>query len=216
MWYQVVSPPNMPRSRLSCAGKVHSATTQEATPSAISRATVCTCGALTSRRLAGRHPPAEQRGAEADRDAADDRPAEGEDAQRAQQLQREDQQRGGDRRVGEAGQRAGELGHDPAPQPVAAEAERRDDADRRQAAAEVGAEGGGHGRGMLFAAPGVRSARQARRECGRRRRCRPGRSSRSAPCAGTAGGSPRRSRRAPAGSTSVVTGSWPAARSASS
>ena len=59
-----------------------------------------------------------------------------------------------DRRVGEPRQGAGEFRHDPAPQPVAAEAERGDDADHGEAAADVGAEGGGHRRGMLFAAPG--------------------------------------------------------------
>ena len=53
MWYQVVSPPNMPWSRASWDGKVHSATTQEATPSAISSAAVCTCGAPTSRSCEG-------------------------------------------------------------------------------------------------------------------------------------------------------------------
>ena len=79
---------------------------------------------------------------------------EPQDAERAEQLQREDQQRDRDRRVGEPGQRAGEFGHDPAPQPVAAEADGGDDADHGEAAADVGAEGGGHGRGMLFAAPG--------------------------------------------------------------
>jgi len=39
----------MPKSRSSCEGKVHSATVKEATPSAISRAIVCTRGAATSR-----------------------------------------------------------------------------------------------------------------------------------------------------------------------
>jgi hypothetical protein len=53
MWYQVVSPPNMPWSRLSCEGKVHSATVKEATASAITRAIVCTCGALISRPSLG-------------------------------------------------------------------------------------------------------------------------------------------------------------------
>ncbi len=48
MWYQVVSPPNIPWSRLSWAGNVHSATVQEATPSAIQKATLCTRGAATS------------------------------------------------------------------------------------------------------------------------------------------------------------------------
>ncbi len=48
MWYQVVSPPNIPWSRLSWEGKVHSAIVKEATPTAISRAIACTCGAPTS------------------------------------------------------------------------------------------------------------------------------------------------------------------------
>ena len=86
-----------------------------------------------------------------------------------EQLQREDQQGDGDRDVGEAGERAGEFGHDPAPQPVAAEAERRDDADHGEAAADVGAEGGGHRRGMLFAAPVGTELGGRARGCGRRR-----------------------------------------------
>ena len=45
MWYQVVSPPNMPWSRLSWVGKLHSATAQEATASATSIAQVGTAGA---------------------------------------------------------------------------------------------------------------------------------------------------------------------------
>ena len=53
MWYQVVSPPNIPWSRLSWAGNVHSATVQEATPSAIQKATFCTRGAATSSAPAG-------------------------------------------------------------------------------------------------------------------------------------------------------------------
>ena len=58
MWYQVVSPPNIPWSRLSWAGKVHSATVKEATPSAIQSAIVCTFGAATALASAGalRHP----------------------------------------------------------------------------------------------------------------------------------------------------------------
>ncbi len=58
MWYQVVSPPNMPLSRLSWDGKVHSATVNEATPSASRSAIDCTVGAFTSRLSAGamRHP----------------------------------------------------------------------------------------------------------------------------------------------------------------
>ncbi len=53
MWYQVVSPPNMPKSRLDWDGKVHSATVKEATPSAIRKAIVSTRGASTSRPLRG-------------------------------------------------------------------------------------------------------------------------------------------------------------------
>ncbi len=53
MWYQVVSPPNMPKSRLDWVGKVHSATVKEATPIAIRRAIVSTRGAATSRRSPG-------------------------------------------------------------------------------------------------------------------------------------------------------------------
>ena len=45
MWYQVVSPPNMPWSRLSWVGKVHSATHQEATAIATRKAQVGTAGA---------------------------------------------------------------------------------------------------------------------------------------------------------------------------
>ena len=48
MWYQVVSPPNIPWSRLSCEGKVHSAIVKEATPRAMKRAIVPTFGAGTS------------------------------------------------------------------------------------------------------------------------------------------------------------------------
>ena len=99
-----------------------------------------------------------------------------------------------ERRVGEAGQGPREFGDDPAPQPVAAEAESGDDADHGEAAGYVGAEGGCHRRGMLVARAG--SELGGASGCCRRRRCRSGRSSRSAPCAGTAGGSPRRSRRA--------------------
>ena len=100
-----------------------------------------------ARRLA----PAEQRRQQADRDADDDDPAEPQDAERAEQLQRDDQQRDGDRHVGEAGERAGELGDDPAPQPVAAEADGGEDADHGEAADDVGAERGSHRRGMLVA-----------------------------------------------------------------
>ena len=64
-----------------------------------------------------------QRRQQADADADDDDPAGAQDAQRAEQLQREDQQRGRDRGVGEPRQGAGEFRHDPAPQPVAAEAD---------------------------------------------------------------------------------------------
>ncbi len=53
MWYQVVSPPNMPKSRFCWAGKVHSATTQEATPIATSSAAIWTFGALTALDSAG-------------------------------------------------------------------------------------------------------------------------------------------------------------------
>ena len=53
MWYQVVSPPNMPASRLSCEGKVHSATVNEATPSASMKAIQWTRGAATSLRPPG-------------------------------------------------------------------------------------------------------------------------------------------------------------------
>ncbi len=53
MWYQVVSPPNIPESRLAWAGKVHSATVKEATPSAIRKAIVSTRGASTSRPSRG-------------------------------------------------------------------------------------------------------------------------------------------------------------------
>ena len=66
------------------------------------------------------------------------------------------QQRDGDRRVGEPSEGAGELRDDPASQPVATEADCRNDADRRQAADDVGAESWSHERGMLIAAPGVR------------------------------------------------------------
>ena len=48
MWYQVVSPPNIPWSRLSWAGKVHSATVKEATAIAIQSAIVPTFGAITA------------------------------------------------------------------------------------------------------------------------------------------------------------------------
>ena len=51
--YQVVSPPNMPKSRLDWDGKVHSATVKEATPTAISSAIVSTRGACTSCRPRG-------------------------------------------------------------------------------------------------------------------------------------------------------------------
>ena len=145
-----------------------------------------------------RFAPADPGGEQADADADEDRPADREDAERAEQLEREDEQGDGDRHVGEPRQRPGELGHDPAPQPVAAEADGGEDADQREAAAYIGAEGGGHRRGMVFAAAGRAGAGPRRApESGRRRRCPPDRSSRSAPCGGTAGGSPRRSRRAP-------------------
>ena len=65
---------------------------KEATPSAISRAIVCTCGAAISRPLGGRFRAAEPGGAEADADADEDDPAEVEDAERAEQLQRRGQQ----------------------------------------------------------------------------------------------------------------------------
>jgi hypothetical protein len=48
MWYQVVSPPNMPASRLSWAGKVHSAIAHEATPKAVQKASLETWGAAIS------------------------------------------------------------------------------------------------------------------------------------------------------------------------
>ena len=75
--------------------------------------------------------------------------------------QREDEQGDRDRRVGEPRQGARELRHDPAPQPVAAEADGRDDADHGQTAAYVGAEGGGHRRGMVLAGRGCAAARRA-------------------------------------------------------
>ncbi len=53
MWYQVVSPPNMPRSRFSCEGKVHSATVKEATASARISAHLATAGGFTSSPRAG-------------------------------------------------------------------------------------------------------------------------------------------------------------------
>ncbi len=76
MWYQVVSPPNMPRSRLSWEGKVHSATVKEATPRAISKATRLHLRRGDFVALAGRHAPAEPGRAEPDADADDDDPAE--------------------------------------------------------------------------------------------------------------------------------------------
>ena len=57
-------------------------------------------------------------------------------------------------RLAEPRQGAAEFGHDPAPQPVAAEADRRDDADHGEAADYVGAERRCHeGRDAIRPAP---------------------------------------------------------------
>ena len=53
MWYQVVSPPNIPWSRFSWDGNVHSAIVKEATATARISAHLATGGALTSSPRSG-------------------------------------------------------------------------------------------------------------------------------------------------------------------
>jgi hypothetical protein len=100
----------------------------------------------------GRFPVAEQRRQQADPDAEEDDPAEPQQAQGAEDLERDDEHGDTEGGVAEPRQSAREFGHDPASQPVAAEAVRRDDPDHGEAADYVGAEVRCHGRVMLFAA----------------------------------------------------------------
>ena len=77
MWYQVVSPPNMPWSRLSSEGKVHSATVKEATAERDQQRPRLHLRGLDLVGLGGA--PCASRAAaatEPDRDADDDDPAE--------------------------------------------------------------------------------------------------------------------------------------------
>ncbi len=53
MWYQVVSPPNIPWSRFSWDGNVHSAIVKEATAIARISAHLATAGAFTSSPWSG-------------------------------------------------------------------------------------------------------------------------------------------------------------------
>ena len=126
MWYQVVSPPNMPWSRAELrregplgdgeGGDCEGDQQGDFLHLRSARLRRSSRGAWLQPSSAASRP---------DRDADDDDPAQPQDAQRAEQLEAEDQQAGAERDLGEPGQGPGELRHDPAPQPVAAEPERR-------------------------------------------------------------------------------------------
>ena len=83
---------------------------------------------------------------EGDEYAAGDDPAEREDRESAEQLERKKQERDRDRDLGEPREGTREFGHDPAPEPVSAQPQGQGDTQNGGGSDYVAGEGRGHAR----------------------------------------------------------------------